>query len=340
MSNSDKLAWGILATGGIAHAFARAVAKSHTGKLVAVASRDQAKADQFAAEFTPLHGPITAYGDYASLLADPAVQVVYIAAPHSAHAEWSIAAARAGKHVLCEKAMTMTAAEAEEVFRVAKERGVFVMEAFMYRCHPQTKKLVELVQSGVIGEVRQIQATFSFRTMAGVESRLINPQLGGGGILDVGCYAMSMARLIAGVATGQAFAEPLELKALTNWELNNEVDSTSVAIAKFPGDILAQLSCGVRLQQENAVRIYGTQGSLVVPEPWVPSGDGGTTEIRIVRGRETEIVRVESDRPIYAHEADVVARSLAQRQAPEMSWADTLGNMRALEWWLKAGRPR
>lgn len=339
MSNSTKLAWGILATGGIAHAFARGLASSRTGKLVAVASRDQAKADSFAAEFAPTHGSISAHGSYESLLADPAVQVVYIATPHSSHAEWAIAAARAGKQVLCEKPMTMTAAEAEEVFRVATEQDVFVMEAFMYRCHPQTKKLVELVRSGTIGEVRQIQATFSFLTLAGVESRLINPALGGGGILDVGCYAMSMARLIAGVARGKSFAEPVELKAITNWELDGAVDSASVAIAKFPGDILAQLACGVRLVQENAVRIYGTQGSLVVPAPWVPSGEGGTTEIRIVRGSETEVIHIESDRSIYAHEADVVARSLAQsqRQAPEMSWDDTLGNMRALEEWA-AGR--
>lgn len=364
MSGDITITWGILATGGIAHAFAQGLKSSRTGKLVAVASREQSKADAFAAKFSTAPGQIKAYATYEALLADPQVQAVYIATPHTLHAQWAIAAARAGKHILVEKPLTMSLTEAESIFAAARQHEVFAMEAFMYRCHPQTQRLVELVRSGLIGQVRQIQATFSFLSTAGAESRLVNPQLGGGGILDVGCYTMSMARLIAGVATGQPFAEPLQVLGTGCLEQDGTVDSYAVAVAKFPGDILAQLACGMRLNQENTVCIYGTDGSLLVRDPWVPSRDGGVTEIRVHQGlwpkrslteriahkldrwfdchRDeywTESIRIVSDRSIYAHEADTVAASIAQRQSPAMSWDDSLGNMRALDAWRRSLQP-
>jgi predicted dehydrogenase len=127
------------------------------------------------------------------------------------HAEWAIKTAEAGKHILCEKPLTLNYPQAMAVIEAAQRNDVFLMEAFMYRCHPQTAKLVELIKDRVIGDVRFIQASFSFHAGVNPESRLLNNALGGGGILDVGCYCTSMARLIAGAALGQRFAEPIEV---------------------------------------------------------------------------------------------------------------------------------
>ncbi|MBN1459559.1 MAG: Gfo/Idh/MocA family oxidoreductase, partial [Armatimonadetes bacterium] len=188
----EKLAWGILATGHIASTFAKGLAHSQTGRLVAVGSRTKKSANRFGDEYnTPRR-----HGSYEELLADPEIEAVYIATPHPMHAEWAIKSADAGKHVLCEKPIGLNHAEAMVVVEAAREHDVFLMEAFMYRCHPQTEKLVELIRSGVIGEVRAIQATFSFNAGENWESRALAHEMGGGGILDVGCYCTSMARLL------------------------------------------------------------------------------------------------------------------------------------------------
>ncbi len=144
MKSVRRLTWGIIGTGRIAHTFAKAMPTSRTGKLVAVASRTQAAADAFAKEFPG----IWAHGSYDALLADPEVQAVYISTPHPMHLEWTIRAARAGKHILCEKPIGMNHAEAMMAAEAARQNGVFLMEAFMYRAHPQTAKIVEIVRSG------------------------------------------------------------------------------------------------------------------------------------------------------------------------------------------------
>jgi predicted dehydrogenase len=196
----DSLAWGILGTGAIARTFASQLPRSKTGKLLAVASRSRETAEQFGNEFDIPHR----HTSYDALLADDSVRAVYIATPHPFHAEWAIRAAQARKHILCEKPLGLNHAEAMAVVEAAHDNGVFLMEAFMYRCAPQTRKLVELLRERVIGDVRIIHATFGFHWPVefNTESRLTNHALGGGGILDVGCYPMSIARLVAGVATG------------------------------------------------------------------------------------------------------------------------------------------
>jgi len=177
-----RVTWGILATGGIARAFAGGVAHSRTGRVVAVGSRTQASAERFAREF----GIARAHGSYEALLADPQVEAVYIATPHPQHAEWIVKAARAGKHVLCEKPLTLTRAEAEGAVEACRAAGVLLMEAFMYRCHPQTAKIVELVRSGAIGRVGLVQATFSFSTAFDPKNRFFEQgSVGGGGNLGM-----------------------------------------------------------------------------------------------------------------------------------------------------------
>jgi len=331
-----KLRWGIIGTGGIARTFARALGQSSTGVLVAVGSRSKERAERFCQEF----GVGRAHASYEALLADPEVDAVYISTPHPMHAEWAIRAAEAGKHILCEKPLTLNHAEAMVVVEAAHEHGVFLMEAFMYRCHPQTAKLVELLRERAIGDVRVIQATFSFHSARNLEGRLLKKALGGGGILDVGCYCTSMARLVAGAATGKDFAEPLEVKGCARIGPDSGVDEWAVASLRFPGDILAELATGVQLEQENVVRIFGSEGSILVPSPWGPARDGGSSKIIVNRrGEKTprEVV-VQADRPLYTIEADTVAANIDRREAPSpaMTWADTLGNMKTLDRWRES----
>jgi predicted dehydrogenase/aryl-alcohol dehydrogenase-like predicted oxidoreductase len=328
--HSKKLRWGILGAGGIGGTFAQGVAHSETGTVVAVGSRRRSSAEDFGKKF----GIPRCHDSYAALLEDPDVDAVYIALPHPMHARWSILAAEAGKHVLCEKPAGLNHAEVMAMTAAAREHDVFFMEAFMYRCHPQTARLARLIREGAIGQVRLIRAAFSFHTQAGPESRLIDPELGGGGILDVGCYPVSMSRLLAGVAQGRAFLDPDKVDGTAVLEQDGGIDAYASAVLTFPGGILAEVSCGVRLRQDNVLRVYGTEGWLEVPEPWIPPREGGESVIHLhPAGGASRTETVRTDAWLYGLEADTVARYLDARQAPSMSWDDSLGNARTLDRW-------
>jgi predicted dehydrogenase/aryl-alcohol dehydrogenase-like predicted oxidoreductase len=331
-----KLRWGVIGTGRIARVFAKGVSGSTTGRLVAAADSDKARADTFAEEV----GIERTYGKGDSLLADPQVDAVYVSTPHPFHAEWTIKAARAGKHVLCEKPLGLNHAEAMAAVEAARANGVFLMEGFMYRCHPQTEKLIELIRGGAIGEVRAVEATFSFDFPFEGSHRLLSQELGGGGILDVGCYCTSMARLIAGVASGRDFEEPTEVKGTAHIGEASRVDEYAVASLEFPSGIVAQLATGVQLNMENAVRIFGSKGWVLLPQPWLPGEDGRSSKIVVHRegqDRAEEIV-VESEFGLYSLEADTVAAHLEDGQAPPpaMTWDDSLGNMKTLDLWRQS----
>lgn len=322
---SGKLAWGIIGTGNIAKTFARGLAPSTTGELLAIGSRTQESADKFGDEFSVPRR----YGSYEALLADPDVQAVYISTPHPMHAEWAVKAAEAGKHILCEKPITLNYPEAMAVVEAARRNDVFLMEAYMYRCHPLIAKLVELIKGKAIGEVRLIKASFSFNAGWNPEGRLLKHEMGGGGILDVGGYTTSVARLIAGAALGRDFAEPIEVKAMGKIG-ESRVDDYTAALLRFPGDIIAEIATGIQLTQENVVQVFGTEGNILLPSFWTPE--------RIVltrNGQPVEVIESDPNCSVYTYEADVVAANLANRQAPSpaMSWEDTLGNMRTSDTW-------
>ena len=325
----SKLKWGILGTGNIARTFAKGVQESQNGELVAVGSRSQESADKFADEYSIS----LRYDSYEALLADANVDAVYISTPHPMHAEWAIKAARAKKHILCEKPLTVNAPEAMRVVEAARQNGVILMEAFMYRCHPQTAKLVEIIKSKAIGDVKLIRASFSFQAGFNAESRLFNKALGGGGILDVGCYTTSMTRLVAGAATGKDFAEPTEVKAVGHLGQSG-VDEYTTAILKFPNDIVAQLFTGVSVNSDNTVQIFGTNGSITIPDPWFC----GASKIVVDANGTHEEIAVEVSQSLYALEADAFAQAVADGfvQSPAMSPRDTLGNMETLDRWRKA----
>jgi predicted dehydrogenase/aryl-alcohol dehydrogenase-like predicted oxidoreductase len=328
----DALNWGILGTGRIAQTFAAALGHAAGARLVAFASRGT---DPVAEVFA---GVRRHYG-YAALLADPEVQAVYIATPHPTHAEWSIKAAEAGKHILCEKPLGMNAAEASAIIDAAKLHDVFLMEAFMYRGHPQTAKLIELVRSGEVGDIHLIQAAFGYRKDFVPTARQFANELGGGGILDVGCYCVSVARLIAGVVAGTPVAELRVIQGAGKLGPTG-VDDWAVATLEFADGLIAQVSTSVALPQENVVRLFGTRGRIEVTAPWFCSGlQGGRSVITVVGvdGTRKEIA-IETDRWLYAIEAEHVASRIAQRQAswPSPDWADTMGNMRAMDGWRRA----
>lgn len=335
MTQSTSLQWGILATGGIAGAFARGLPTSTTGTLYAVASRSLDKAQAFAQE----HNAPKAYGSYEELIADPKVEAVYIATPHTSHVPLSLAALRAGKAVLCEKPIALNQAEAAALAWEARERKGFLMEAWMYRCHPQMAKVVELIREGAIGELRTIQSCFSFAGKFDPEQRLFNNALGGGGILDVGGYPVSFARLCAGAALGKPFANPTKIHGSARLSEETGIDLYASAVLEFEQGILAEASCGVGLSRPHSAILYGTKGSLTVANPWFGHNAEGQWKLILqpLEADSREITgKVEAS--IYGLEADVVAHCLAQGEAtaPAPSIDDTLGNMAALDAWRDA----
>ncbi len=332
--HQDRIRWGIISTGAIAKTFARGLKSSQTGVLRAVASRAFPTAQAFATEW----GAARAYENYDALLTDPDIDAIYIATPHPMHAEWTIRACEAKKHVLVEKPMALNCADASAMIEAAIANDVMLMEAFMYRCHPQTAKLVELIKSKAIGDVRLIQASFGFHAGFSTEGRAFNNALAGGGILDVGCYPVSMSRLVAGAALGKSFADPVEVKA-TGHLGTTGVDEWAIASLKFPGDILAQVSTSVSLNQENVVRIFGSEGNIFLPNPWQMNRTTPEPARIIVHLKNTEPreIKIEASVTSFAYEADVFGNALLagkrQAPAPAMTWDDSLGNLRTLDAW-------
>ena len=332
---SSPLRWGILSTGRIAGVFAQGVAASQNGRLVAVGSRALEPAEAFAAT----HGIARAHGSYEALLADSEVEAVYIATPHPQHAEWVIKAAEAGKHILCEKPLGLNHAEAMVMVQAAREHGVVLMEAFMYRCHPQTAKIVELIRSGALGTVGLVQAAFSFKTDYNPTSRLWANDAGGGGILDVGCYTVSMARLVAGAASGKPFLDPVAVTGAGVLHPESGADVYAAATLKFENGVIVQVSTGVGLTQDNVVRIYGTAGWLLVPSPWVINREGGSSKLLLHKpGASVPEEIVIEGAPLYALEADAFAAAVRAglHDVPQMSSDDTLGNLATLDQWRAA----
>ena len=275
---TDKLRWGILGPGSIARTFAGGIAHSRTGVLVAVGARNPDRVD-YAAQFPGAR----VLAGYDALIEDGEVDAIYIATPHPQHAEWAIKAAEAGKHVLVEKPMGLTAYEADAIIHAARRAKTFMGEAYMYRLHPQTARLTRLIAEGVIGEVRAIKSSFGFAMPAfDPAHRLYANDLAGGGILDVGGYPVSMARLIAGAVDGKPFLEPEEVVGVAHLG-ETGVDEWAAALLRFPNGIVAEVSCSVSLAQDNVLRVLGTDGRIEVADFWFASGhQGGTGRIEIV----------------------------------------------------------
>jgi predicted dehydrogenase/aryl-alcohol dehydrogenase-like predicted oxidoreductase len=335
MSDRPTIGWGIIGPGSIARTFAAALPRTETGRLVAIATRHPDRPGL--AEAFP---GARVHAGYEAMLADPEVEAVYVATPHPAHAQWAIRAAEAGKHVLCEKPLAVSAAEAEAMIAAARRSGTFLGEAFMYRLHPLTARLIDLVRSQAVGELRMIRGSIGFKVAFNPKGRLFANETAGGAILDVGCYPVSMARLLAGVAVGKPFLDPVKVRGVAHF-CETGVDDWASIVMSFPGGVIADAATSVGIAQENMLRIYGTQGWIAVPSFWFASGrEGGVGKITVHRqGAEPETIQVEEKRWLYAFEIDAVGQAIrAGRQEfepPGMSWADTLGNMKVLDAWRK-----
>lgn len=333
MTTEQPIRWGIIGPGTIARTFADGIAHSRTGRLEAIATRNPDKpglAEAFA-------GARIIEG-YNALLADPDIDAVYIATPHNGHAEWAIKAIRAGKNVLVEKPIALSAYDADAIFHEAKKAGVFAGEAYMYRLHPQTAKLLELVKARAVGDIRIIRSSFGFNMGSfRADHRLFANETAGGGILDVGGYPVSMVRMIAGAVEGKPFAEP-EKVAGAAYLGQSGVDEWASAVLKFANGIVAEVSCSIMAAQDNVLRIIGSEGRIEVKDFWFAAGHkGGTGRIDIIRGDKVETIELPEDRWLYSFEVDAAGEAIRQGKkefdAPGMAWADSLGNLRVMDQW-------
>jgi predicted dehydrogenase len=243
------LRFGILGTARIARSFVEGVRPSQHATVMSVASRDAAKARAFAQEA----GLARHFASYEALLADRDIDAVYVPLPNGLHAEWSIRALQAGKHVLCEKPLSATAAEARAMFDTARQHGVHLVEGYPYRAQPQTLKMRELLDGGVIGEVRLIQGSFGFSLGAGENIRL-SPQLAGGALMDIGTYPVSLARMIAKT-------RPIRVHAVAEWTASG-VDRALAATLEYASGLLAQITCSFNTCVHRQALIAGTHGVM------------------------------------------------------------------------------
>jgi predicted dehydrogenase len=330
----EKLSWGIIGTGGIASDFVEALRASVRCRVVNVVGSSPEKGRAFAARW----GLPASSATLDEMLADRQVEAVYVASPHPSHEVQALACIEAGKHVLCEKPMTVEAAGTERLIQAARGRGVFLMEAFMYRCHPLMRELLPRLKEGVIGPLTHLRADFGFRVPRDPAGRLFDLSLGGGSILDVGGYPVSFARLIAGLVAGVPVAEPVHVDALGALGPTG-ADEIATALLTFASGFTAAVTSATRHDVGTTAVIFGEGGKIVLPDPWIPGSkrQGLETGFTIHRdGRAPEAVSVRTEKATYAIEAELVADTLPALEAPwpAMTLADSLGNMRVLDAWL------
>ncbi|MGE5126812.1 MAG: Gfo/Idh/MocA family protein [Betaproteobacteria bacterium] len=319
---SDRtLGWGLLGTARINRMVIPALRVSPGNRLVAVASRDTDRAVAYAREW----GIERAYGSYEALIEDPAVDAVYVPLPNHLHAEWTVRAARAGKHVLCEKPIALSAAELDGIEAAAREAAVTVAEAFMYRHHPQTLEVKRLVDGGEIGSVRFVRGSFSFPLSRPDDVRL-RPEWGGGCLWDVGCYPLSFIRFLLGAEAVEVFGSAVP--GATG------IDETYAGQLVFPGGVLAQIDAGFRSPVRAELEVAGTTGVVRVRSPWRPRE---AQPILLTRGDQTETVTVEP-RDRYRLEIEDLAEAARSGREPRVSLAESRGNVRTIQALLESAR--
>jgi D-xylose 1-dehydrogenase (NADP+, D-xylono-1,5-lactone-forming) len=310
--SSDPVRWGIISTALINRLVIPPAQASEKVDLVAVASRDQARGEEYAREW----GIERAYGSYEALLEDPDVEAVYISLPNSMHCPCSIRALEAGKHVLCEKPMSRSEAEVAEAFDVAERTGLYLMEAFMYRHNPQTRKAVELVEGGAIGDLRAVRAAFSFSLDDPTNVRL-RADVEGGGLMDVGCYCISGCRLFAGEPE-HVFGE--QVTGPTG------VDVVFAGTMRFADDVVGHFDCGLVLPSRDELEVMGSDGSLFLDDPW----HAREPVIELRRDDDVERVEVEPE-DSYGLELENLSDAIRGRGEPLLGRDDAVGQARTIE---------
>ena len=332
-----KIRWGIIGPGSIANNFADALKQSYSAELIAIASFNDERRNNFGNKFNIQND--LRFDNYDSLLNSDYVDAVYISTPHTFHADLSIRAAGKGKHILCEKPAAVNFKQGEKVIQAVKEAGVFYKEGFMYRCHPQIPALLSLLKENVIGDINKITSSFGFDMIKVIpEHRLFNRDLAGGAILDVGLYPVSFSRMIAGVKSGKKFINPKNLSADAKIG-NTQVDEISSAIMEFDNGIKAEAHTAIMKNMDNNAIIEGSDGKIIVDNPWMPGRDGGPyfSTIKIIKNNQEEIKEFKGPEHLFFFEAELASQSILKEKQqvphPGMTWEDTLGNLKVLDQW-------
>ena len=333
----EKIKWGIIGPGNIANNFADGLTNSYSGQLVSIASKSEDRRKNFGDKYD-IHSDFR-FDSYEEIINSEHIDAIYISTPHNLHAEWTIKAAGKGKHVLCEKPGAVNLNEGKKIIEAVKEAGVFYMEGFMYRCHPQIPKLLEIIKNKTIGEIESIETSFGYDTGKTIpESRIFNKELTGGAILDVGLYPISFSRLISGVATGEKFLEPNFINAEGRIG-DTGVDEVAHANLEFKNGIKAKVSTAIRESMKNNAIIIGSKGTIELPDPWMPGRNGGPYHAKIIinKNGQEEVIELKGPEHLFFFEAELASQCIAKEKIqpphPAMTWEDTLGNLKALDTW-------
>lgn len=329
MMEDGRLAWGILGTGNIARKFCRGLTHCRRGFAAAVGSRNEQAAAQFAGEF----GIQRFYSSYAQMLACRQLDAVYLALPNSMHSEWTIRALEAGKHVLCEKPIAASEAEAIAMFEAARGARRVLVEAFMYRAHPQTQEVIDKVRVSAIGQLKLVRTSFCYHTDRIAGNPRFDPALAGGALMDIGCYCVNLSLAIAGV-------NPVEVTA-SGVMHENGVDEFAAGNMKFANGIIATFICGMSVQADNTAFICGSQGYLEIPRPWKPEVDGARYRLKITAPPSSAILKIEPPRvqeftagpslDLFALEADDFAATVLDGKRPFVNEEESIATMRVLD---------
>ena len=303
------LNWGLLSTANINRALITPLRASKRNKLLAIGSRKQTSAEEFAHEWKIPR----AHGSYEALIKDPEIDVIYNSLPNHLHSEWTIKALQAGKNVLCEKPFALSLAEADAMISASRETGKVLAEAFMYRHHPQTLKVKEMVDSGLIGELQAVKGVFTF-TLTRENDIRSKKETGGGSIWDVGCYPISYMRTISG-------AEPIEV---FGWQVLGAggADVSFFGQIRFPNEVFAQFDCGFKSPSRAQVEIIGSKGTLNIPEPFKP---GRNEKMYLTRNDQVETIKTPGSE-LYIGEVEDMADAILLGKPPRVSLADSRGN--------------
>ncbi len=329
--------WGILGPGTIAANFAAGLAEVPEGQLVAVGGRNFGRLTRFGDRWGV---PAPARHDsYEALVADPNVDAVYVATPHSFHLPHGLLVLRAGKALLVEKPAGLNQTEVTTLIAEARASGSFFMEAYKCRCHPQMRIMTDLIRAGRIGTVHRIEASYGFIARADPSSRLFDPKVGGGAILDIGGYTLAAVRLAAGAARGLPFAEPLHLKGQRVIGPTG-VDESATAQLDFGGGLVAEICCSITQTLPNQLLVKGSKGEILLPDPWTPGRNGGPSDTRIeVSGHNTfKTIHYRDPRHLFAYEIAMACHAVRKGHSapafPAMGGEDSIGNARASDLWL------
>jgi predicted dehydrogenase len=307
------LNWGILSTAKINQKVMPALRDSKRNRLYAVASRNQENADSYSRQWKIPK----AFGTYEAMLASPEIDVVYNPLPNHLHTEWNIKAMQAGKHVLCEKPFALTVEEINLVEKMAKDTGRIIAEAFMYRHHPQTLKVKQLVDDGILGKVKLIRGSFTYQFTREGNYRA-DPTMGGGALWDIGCYPLSYARAMLGMEPAEVFG----------WQVTgvSGIDDSFIAQMRFSGDVHAQFDCSFVTPYHTFMELVGDDGTLIIPMPFTPQSK---EYLFLTKKGKTEKIAVKAA-GLYHGEVEDMADAILLGKPPRISMADTRANTRAI----------